>query len=588
MKTRFTRAFSQRWKVYRARPFARLVRLFTARIFRGSGDNDSEGMDLSVGLILALLALPGGFVSVILFPKYGTLLQWMRGVVNADPIATSLPDEYFFIALSMAVTATVAVWRWDNIFPDRRDYLNLSPLPISSRTILLANLTAVTYFAALIAVVVNAASSVLFPLAVGSTQTTFIFFARFAAVHVLCVTLASAFAFFAVLAVLGLFMAILPRSLFALISSYLRTLIVIASVTLLSTSFAVTVVLKKLAETRNRGIECLPPLWFLGFGMSLLGKAGPGLAALGRLALPALGSAVLLAVCVYSIGYRKHFIRIPESADTVPAGGSPRLHWLRKINALVMRGSPQQGCSLFIWKTLFRSEPHRLLLAGVGGLGLVLASQALLGSFSSGSSGAVASRQLSSDILSIPLILVFFIVAGLRLAFEIPVDLRANWIFRLLLDSEKQDCAAIARRLILMTVLPGILLIVLPAYWLLGSWVAGILHTMLVGVWAVLLTDAVLVRFRKMPCTCSFPLFQQHSIVTFLACALAFFLFAVLTPEFESWALLDPLRMLGLIPVAAVAWYIPHRVRQNTLDFERELIFDELPTRDFEVLRIAE
>jgi hypothetical protein len=572
MKIDLTHTTSQRWNACRKRPFARLVELFTARIFQGGGVSDAEGMDLGMGLILTLLALPGGFVSVILFPKYGTLLQWMRGVLNTDAIATAMPDEYFFIALSMAVTSAVAVCRWDSIFPDRRDYLNLVPLPISSRTILLANFIAIAFFAGLIALVVNAASCILFPLAVGSTQTTFIFFARFAAVHALCVILASSFAFLGVFSLLGLFMAILPRPAFARISPYLRALIIIASVTLLSTSFAVPTMLNRLSESPHSEL-------------SLLNEASPGLATVGKIASPALASAAVIAICTYAIGYRKHFVRIPELSDSFAAGELRPAQWLRRLNRFAMRSSPQQGCSLFVWKTLFRSEPHRLLLAGFGGLGLVLASQALLASFVGGHSHG---GFLSEDILSVPLILVFFIVAGLRLAFEIPVDLRANWIFRLLLNSEKHDCQAVARKLILISVLPGILLIVLPVYCWLGGWIAGILHTLVVGLWSILLTDAALVRFRKMPFTCSLPLFQQHSFVTLIACAIGFFLFAVLTPEFESWALPEPVRMIGLIPVAAIAWYIPRRLLQSALAVERELMFEDLPNRDFEMLRIAE
>ncbi|MGA8428963.1 MAG: hypothetical protein WB729_04030 [Candidatus Sulfotelmatobacter sp.] len=584
MSVNFILAISQQWQAFRDRPFARLVRLFTARIFRGSGDNDAEGLDLSIGLVLTLLALPGGFVSVILFPKYGTLLQWMRGVVNADVIATALPDEYFFIVLSMVVTGAIAVWRWDSIFPDRRDYLNLAPLPISSRTILLANFVGVMFLAVLVAVDVNAASSILFPLAVGSTQNTFTFFARFAAVHALSVVLASVFSFFAVFSVLGIFMAILPRPAFMRISPYLRTLIVVSLVTLLSTSFAVPLMLKQFAGLSRVGIGWLPPVWFLGMGMSWLGQADLQLATLGSIALPALGSAIVLAVCVYSVGYRKHFVRIPELTNAVVYSDGPRWLWLRRLNELVMRAAPQRGCSLFVWKTLSRSEPHRLLLAGVGGLGLVLASQALFGAFAG---GTIKSGHLSAEILSVPLILAFFVIAGLRLAFEIPVDLRANWIFRLMLNSKKHDCQAMARKLILLSIAPG-LLIALPAYCWLGGWRAGILHTLVVGVWSIFLTDTVLIRFHKMPFTCSLPLFQQHSIVTLLLCAMGFFFFAVLTPEFEAWALPEPVRLMGLIPVALVAWYIPHRIRQNALEIERALIFEELPARGFELLGIAE
>src|SRR5580704_11467544 len=180
-----------KWEKLRQRPFWRMVDLFAARIFRGGGDSDAEGLDLGIGLVLTLLAMPGGFVSILLLNKYGTFLQWLRGAPNVDPLQIALPDEYFFIVLSMTVTGAVAVWRWDAIFPDRRDYMNLVPLPISTRSIFFANLVAVFFLVGLIATDVNAVSCVLFPMVVAATQTKFLFFARFAAVHALGVLLAS-------------------------------------------------------------------------------------------------------------------------------------------------------------------------------------------------------------------------------------------------------------------------------------------------------------------------------------------------------------------------------------------------------------
>jgi hypothetical protein len=171
------------WADYRERPFWRMVKLFVDRIFRGGGDADSEGLDLGIGLVLTLLAMPGGFVSLLLLNKYGTLLQWLRGNANVDPLLIVLPDEYFFIVLSMTVTGAVAVWRWDVIFPDRRDYMNLVPLPISTGTIFLSNLVAVLFLVGLIAFDVNAASCILFPMLVAAAQSQFVFFLKFAAVH---------------------------------------------------------------------------------------------------------------------------------------------------------------------------------------------------------------------------------------------------------------------------------------------------------------------------------------------------------------------------------------------------------------------
>ena len=186
------------------------MRLFVERIFRGGGDADTEGLDLGIGLVLTMLAMPGGFVSILLFDKYGTLLQWLRGVKNVDTLLIAMPDEYFFIVLSMTVTGAAAVWRWDAIFPDRRDYANLVHLPVSSRAIFSANLMAVLFLVALVAVDVNAASCILFPMVVAAAQSQFMFFLKFAAVHAAGVVLASIFAFFAVFSVLGLLMAVLP------------------------------------------------------------------------------------------------------------------------------------------------------------------------------------------------------------------------------------------------------------------------------------------------------------------------------------------------------------------------------------------
>ena len=59
--------------------------------------------------------------------------------------------------------------------------MNLVHLPVSSRTIFFANLMAVLFLVGLVAVDVNAASCVLFPMVVAAAQSRFLFFVKFAA-----------------------------------------------------------------------------------------------------------------------------------------------------------------------------------------------------------------------------------------------------------------------------------------------------------------------------------------------------------------------------------------------------------------------
>lgn len=576
-----------RWDIYRQRPFWRLVELFVGRVFRGGGDVDAPGIDIGIGLVLTLLAIPGGFVSLFLFDKYGTFLQWLRGGNFADPLVVSLPDEYFFIVLSMTVSGAVAVWRWDAIFPDRRDYMNLVHLPISTRMIFLANLAAVLLLATMVAIDVNTASCILFPAVVAATQGMFLFFVTFAAVHALAVVLASMFSFLVVFSMLGLSMALLPPRAFKRLSSYVRGFAVLYLIALLTTSFMVPNLLRKTGATPPIWTFFLPSSWFVAMCQSLRGRATPALVILGHLTLPAVIAVSALALCAYTIGYRRHFLRIAELSEAMSAGAPSRLSRLYALlDRLILRNPFQRAGFRFVWKTLFRSEAHRLLLTGVGGLGIVLASQALMDAVELTKSARQAA--LSTEALSIPFILSFLIIVGLRTVFEIPAELPSNWIFRLMLDADHQECESLARIIILLAVFPWVLLGVFPLYLQMTELPIALLHTVLILGWSLLLTNALLIRFRKLPFTCTRPIFKQHSIVILIAVGFGFLLYAASLPEFESWALLQPSRLLGLLPAALITWYVPHHLRKTAIPEERRLTFEDATSNQFELIQLGD
>src|SRR5579872_6261678 len=167
------------------RPFPRLVAHFAATIFEG--ETAADDADMGVGGVLGLLFVPGAFLSILLFDKYSTLLQWLRGVRQFNIYTESLPDKYFFIVFSMAITGIVAVLKWDRILPGRRDYANLAPLPISARRIFAANLLAILMVAMVFAADVNGASVILYPLVVVANRGTLAEIPLFGVVHACCV-----------------------------------------------------------------------------------------------------------------------------------------------------------------------------------------------------------------------------------------------------------------------------------------------------------------------------------------------------------------------------------------------------------------
>ncbi|MGC2506496.1 MAG: hypothetical protein WA369_07545 [Candidatus Acidiferrales bacterium] len=545
-------------------------------------------MDLSIATILALLATPGAFVSLFCMDHYGSLLLFLRGQqIRFDPYAESVGDEYFFIVLAMVVAGAVAVWKWDRLVPDRRDYANLAPLPISSGRIFLANLTGLSALAVVLSLDVNAVSSFLFPLVVCAQQTPHVF-EVFLATHTVTIVAASAFGFLAVFALLGILMALLPYRAFRKASIYARCAIVFALMVLFATSFSVPRKMQHLRNVSHAWVRLPPPAWFLGMCQILRGQKGAALASLCGAAIVGLLGALLLALAAYSLCYARCFAQSAETMASLPAGRAGRASLaFRLLDALFLKSAFQRACYRFAFRTIFRSEEQAFALGGILSLGIVIASQTVLPAMSKKSLPTMTSAVPSPEVLSVPLIVGFFLILGLWLACAIPAPLRANWVFRFHIDSRSRECGPLARKIVLTFVVPGLAAICLPVYSHFWGWRVGVIHTMLVASWCTLLMEGLLVRFRKIPFTCSLPKFKSHAIVSVLLLALGYFAFTSLTATVESWALVEPLGFLLFVPVALSVSVVLYRRRRGIIESDRRILFEEQPVTVVEVLNLG-
>jgi hypothetical protein len=573
--------FRAAWESYCRHPFPTLLRVFIGRVFHGGGDSGASEMDVALGVVLILLAMPGVLVSLLLFEKYGSLIRWMRGDGVFDPFVATIPDEYFFIVLSMVVTGAAAVWRWDALFLDRRDYTNIVPLPVSLRRIFFGNLAAIFLLAVALTLDVNAASFVLFPVAVAGSQVSLGVFLQFAAGHAATVILASVFSFFAVFAVIGLLMAILPYALFRRISLYVRFVIALFFIALLATSFAVTSFLGQLAEISNFAVNLLPPAWFLGIGQTLWGNGrNPFFAAMTRTALLALGISLVVAVLSYALSFRRSFIRIPETTEAGPLPRSQfRLLPANLFDRTILGDPPQRACFHFITRTLFRSEAHLQIVSAFTAMAFVVCAQSGASVFQN--HAAVHLRNPSEDLLSIPFILSFCFIVGIRVAFEVPSDLRANWVFALWIDPNTLQTRPVARKILLTFSLAPLVPVCLISSWMLWGFSTALLHTAIFIACTVALVEVLLLRFRKIPFTCSYPPFQSHSALIFVAYLFGFVIFTAYLPELELWSLADPWRALLFIPLEAAILLGIYLYRKQMLDMDKHLIFEETSASNF-------
>ena len=531
-------------------PFARLVGHFLARLVRAGDDTATAEFELGVGGLLGLLAAPGAFASLLLLDKYfnSSLLDWLLQRRHQDVYLLSVPDKYLFVCLAMAVAGIVTVLKWDRLVPDFQDYLNLAPLPVSPRTILMANTAAIAIAVAVLSVAVNGVSAILFPFfVVSAAQSTVASFFDFVAVHAACMILASIFTFCAVFALLGSLSALLPRALFRTVSAWVRGVVLVAFLVLLLGAYAgPTAVSRAIGASHMR---FLPSFWFLGLYQNWQHRYTPALDGPAALALPGTAAAFTLMLLAYALSYRRRFAEVLDAAPQHSRGRLRQLS-LRFLDlfALPVPGFPR-GCHQFIVRVLLRNEAHRVALAVSITLGWLLALQDI----GSGS---------DSGFLRAPLAAAYLLILGLRVAFEIPAAIPAGWIFRAVLDPSQNESRGVARQVMLGVLTP---LVLLPDFAICAwrwNWSAAALETACALAFSLCLMEILLAGYRRIPFTCPLPGFRDHFPLLCLVHLLGFELFTWSGMALSRAILARPALFL-LVPAAMAAAWFWNRMRRQ-------------------------
>jgi hypothetical protein len=219
------------------------------------------------------------------------------------------------------------------------------------------------------------------------------------------------------------------------------------------------------------------------------------------------------------------------------------------------------------------------VVSAFAAMALVVSAQSVASAFRATS--AALFHNPSEDLLSIPFILAFCIVVGMRLAFEIPSDLRANWVFALWIDPNALQTRPIARKVLLTFSLVPLVPLCFVTSWTLWEFGTALLHTLIFSTCAVTLVELLLLRFRKIPFTCSYPPFQSHSALIFVAYLFGFVVFTAYIPELELWSLADPWRAVLFVPLVAAILLSVYFYRRQMLDMDKQLIFEELSASHF-------
>ena len=510
-----------------------LFRLMDVELLSASAAGDASGL---LGQLGALLISPSLIFALGAF----TVGQAVR---NQDPMAFPAASvELFLISTTMLVVGIFALLSWDSTFPDRRDVLVLAPLPVRGRTLFAAKVAASASALGLVVAAWNSFSATAWSLMLAPADSGTAGTLRYLAAVWVTVAAAGTFIYCLVLGIQGA-AAQLPRRWYLRISPALQ----IASFVLFLAVFC----FQPSPRPENQStFQWLPAYWFLGCLQSL---GGGGMRAVtvpfAWRAAVAPAVAILAAGSAFLLSYLRTIRKIVEEPDVTP--GARGGIWLPPLGH-----SARTALAQFTIRTLARSRGQRTVLGFYLGGGLAIVAVYLEGVMEmTHFKWADILRLVGTPLMAASAVMLGAAWLGTRTVFAMPVDLRANWIFRLTPLPPAADSLAAARRALLtLAVLPILAAsaVILFAFW---PWRPAAEHLIVLALGGSILTDLSLRDFHKIPFACSYLPGKSKVHMVFWFGVIPAMMMLHKLAEFERDAMASALHygiMIALLAAAAI------------------------------------
>jgi hypothetical protein len=448
--------------------FRLLFRIFLNRFFEN--DAADAAFETNIWQVLGFLLSAGIGIAIFIVPGLVamSLRRDMRDVFQLAGL------RIFVSAYGFAVVGFITFFEWDMLFPDRRDFLVLTPFPIRLRELCLARFCALGAFLLLMMGSIDACPIAMTILLSFSNAGFTILALRLIAAHLTALICAPAFAFFGVTALQGILINVTTPRIFRRISPWIQTIGMSLMVLSLITA--------PIYATFIARWRFFPPLWFVALYTFK-----------DSFALKALAIAFTVFCFTWLIGFHRHYRRTLEAEDSAPR---------RRANGLAdsfIAATEERTIFRFTGKTLARSLKHRLFLATYWSIGVSLGLNAV---FEAHEGHITFSPR---DLRAFPFLIGFFVVSGFRATFGFPAELSANWLFRITQGQWSETARSAARkRMYVSGLLPAMLLFtpIEVSYWGVPH---GLAHTVTQLAAGAILIEIFFWSFDKVPFTCSYP-----------------------------------------------------------------------------------
>ena len=562
------------WSSAEKSQFRALTRLFAYRFLDTDLLPARGEISALLSQLAALLAAVSLVVCVIVAQAYVT--------GNPPPEAAWGQAEFLF-STTMAVVAIFTLLLWEALFPDRRDSLVLGVLPVRARTIWAAKAAAAGVALGLAALAVNAFTGIVFPVFL-LRGAGLLGMLRCLAAYWIAVAAASAFAFGVFAGLQGVAIHLLPDAVFQRVSSLLQgaAFFGVLAIYFLAPPLAAPAALSDPANVRWYAV--LPSYWFLGLFETLNGSGSPLFAWLARRA--ALGTAAVTAISAGSfvLAYGRQMRRAVERYGI--ARRSERRGRLFDRAAGTAAADPgEHGLLTFIARTMGRSRQHRALIAMYAGLGMAYIFSGIASVIYHAHSFTGADRMLAAT--GIPVTMLFFLVVGIRIAFAIPVEVRANVVFRVTDAFGSRAWFTAARKALLAFAVAPVLLVSAAAYGVFWPFWKAAGHLMFLTVVGLLLVETALRKWDKIPFACSYLPGKANWKVMFGVYALLFWSLSQVLVLMENAALGTPRGYAVMMLVATAGWRMQARRGAEARSMLAGLRFEEAPESPLTSLGLA-
>jgi hypothetical protein len=396
----------------------------------------------------------------------------------------------------MWVAAFVTVLVSHSLVPDETDFRVLTPLPVTRAFVFGTKLLALAIFCGLFIAASLVAVTPLVAMISSSRHAPNLPPVSLAAYWIVG-TMGSAFSVLGVVAVIGLLTAVLPRSRVHGVTATIRSVMLVALMLAVPFVFALPADADRLAA-HSRVMYLVPPAWFLGIERLVFGGGDLYTTRLAHIGLSAVSAAGGVSLGSYLLLYAR-FDRVMLRSMRVAAR---RSIWRRPIGRNPWRAAVRD----FTLATLRRSALHQGVLLGVASCGVALALNRLADKdvIAWLRRMDAANFDVVLAIMGAPWLLMFAVGLATRAALALPIEQRANWIFRMTEnEAARVDQLRAVARLMRQTTVGLTLALMAPLEWaLFGPRATFALATN--AVCALLWVEVLLRGWRRIPFTCSY------------------------------------------------------------------------------------